>query len=157
MGLPPTLVGVEIPEKQIIEHLHSCRSQFEALREAGLTVTVDNFSGNLSLNHLQKLPIDFIKLDRTTVASINSAPKRQSFIAALIVMAHSLNIEVIAGCVETAEEYAILHELGCDEFQGFFFSQPLRPEALLEQWQQERTLTGQDSGHVAPTGQTQLS
>ena len=96
------------------------------LKEAGLTLTVDDFgTGYSSLSYLMKFPIDALKIDRSFVTDLNETGDNVSICAAIVALAHSLGLKVIAEGVETSEHQRILKMLLCDEIQGYYFSKPV--------------------------------
>ncbi|MFT4633019.1 MAG: diguanylate cyclase (GGDEF)-like protein [Candidatus Azotimanducaceae bacterium] len=136
LGLPPTRVCLEIPENKLIEHKDACLPQFKYLKEHGVKITLDNFgSGDLALRHLEEIPLDYIKLDRSLIGNVDKARGKGKLVRALINLAHTLGIRVIAGCIEQDSEYQALLEMQCDEFQGYLFSRPMNQATLISQWQ----------------------
>ena len=95
------------------------------LKDAGLSLTVDDFgTGYSSLSYLKKFPIDALKIDRSFVMELEATGDNISICAAIIALAHSLNLKVIAEGVETSEQQQLLTLLRCDEIQGYLFSRP---------------------------------
>jgi diguanylate cyclase (GGDEF)-like protein len=139
LGLPPASVCIEIPEPRLIEHMDACLPQIKFLKSHGVKITLDNFgSGDLALRHLEEIPLDYIKLDRSLIGNIGKAGGKAKLVRALISLAHTLGIRVIAGGVEHDGEYQALLDMQCDEFQGFFFSRPMDQAALIKRWQARR-------------------
>jgi EAL domain-containing protein (putative c-di-GMP-specific phosphodiesterase class I) len=97
-----------------------------ALRELGVHLTIDGFgAGFSSLVHLRRLPVDALKIDLSFVRGATSDPNDASVVTAVIAVAHSLDLRVIAQGVESEEQVTLLRSLGCDEVQGFLWSPPL--------------------------------
>ncbi len=130
---------LEITESILLRHTEQVLATLEALRALGLTITLDDFgTGYSSLSYLQRFPIDQIKIDRSFVQPIDNAKQSSPIIGAIIAMAHSLNMKVVAEGVETEHQLACLEDLGCDEVQGYLISRPhaagdLEP-LLASQW-----------------------
>jgi EAL domain-containing protein (putative c-di-GMP-specific phosphodiesterase class I) len=112
------------------------------LKALGALFSLDDFgTGYSSLSYLKRFPIDFLKIDRSFVNDINQDRYGAGIVRAIIVMAHTLGIKVIAEGVETAEQLKFLRAQGCDITQGYFCSEPLATETfndLLKDWQKIR-------------------
>jgi EAL domain-containing protein (putative c-di-GMP-specific phosphodiesterase class I) len=89
-------------------------------------VSVDDFgTGYSSMSYLRRFPIDKLKIDRSFVKELASRPEDASIVQAIISLAHSLKLKVVAEGVETTQQLEALRKLGCDQYQGFHFSEPL--------------------------------
>ena len=98
----------------------------ESLSRLGVLVSVDDFgTGYSSMSYLRRFPIDKLKIDRAFVKEITNRPEDASIVRAMISLAHSLNLKVVAEGVETEDQLALLEQFGCDQYQGFHFSAPL--------------------------------
>lgn len=98
----------------------------DRLKLRGIMLIIDDFgTGHSSLFRLKELPIDALKIDRTFIADIDNQGEDKEIVAAIITMAHGLNLRVICEGVETKSQLDVLQSLGCDEVQGFYFSRPL--------------------------------
>ncbi len=129
MGLAGDAVCVEITEGLLLETNDHVTEQLRVLRAAGLRVSLDDFgTGYSSLAYLQKLDIDYLKIDQSFVRSLAPESTDLALCKAIIVMAHALGMQVIAEGVETAAQRALLAEAGCDYGQGYLFAQPMVPE-----------------------------
>jgi len=106
----------------------------EKLRERGIKIALDDFgTGYSSLSYLRKFPLDALKIDYSFIHGVGSPDQDTTILTAVIGLARSLNLRVIAEGVETFEELAFLHGQKCDEVQGYYFSRPL-PAAQFEEF-----------------------
>ena len=109
-----------------MKHAESAASILQALRERGVQVAVDDFgTGYSSLSYLRKFPVDALKIDQSFVRQISTAGDDTTIVTAVIGMARSLKLRVVAEGVETLEELAFLRAHQCDEAQGYYFSRPV--------------------------------
>ncbi len=117
---------LEITEGDLIENVEETIRTLQQLRTMGLEISVDDFgTGYSSLSYLRRYQIDMLKIDRSFVREISSNPDDTAIVSAILAMAHSLKIQVIAEGVETKEQLAFLVSQGCSRFQGVYFSEPL--------------------------------
>jgi diguanylate cyclase (GGDEF)-like protein len=122
-GLSPAWLELEITESTIMQDSELTRSALGEISDMGLGLALDDFgTGHSSLYYLKRFPIDRIKIDRSFVDEIPANANDCAITSAIIAMAHSLHLEVVAEGVETQEQMAFLRERGCDEVQGFLFS-----------------------------------
>ena len=129
-GLEPAL-ELEITESLVMEDIQCNIARLKALRELGVTIAIDDFgTGYSSLNYLAQLPMDTLKIDRSFVAGMNIRPESRTIVSAIISLAHSLGLKVVAEGVETKEQLNILRLLQCDEMQGFLLGLPVAPEMM---------------------------
>lgn len=129
-GLRPDLLELEITESLLMQDglLESLRS----LKQLGVKLSIDDFgTGYSNLGYLQRFPVDRLKIDKSFVKNIDRQSDHDSITAAVIAMARSLRLAVIAEGVETARQLAVLRVLDCDEMQGYYFSRPQPPEKIL--------------------------
>ena len=125
-GLDPQYLEVELTESAVMSDPEESVSILEKLSKMGVIVSVDDFgTGYSSLSYLRRFPIDKLKIDRGFINEVMSRPADASIVQAIISLAHSLQLKVIAEGVETAEQLAFLKSLGCDQYQGFHFSPAL--------------------------------
>jgi diguanylate cyclase (GGDEF)-like protein/PAS domain S-box-containing protein len=123
---------LEITEGVIMGDVKHSISILQAIRKMGITVAIDDFgTGFSSLSYLAKLPVDTVKVDRSFVVDMTTGPSGLALMSAIISLAHSLNLKVVAEGVETDEQSRLLRLLGCDEMQGFLFSKPV-PSEIFE-------------------------
>lgn len=124
--LPFDNFEVEITETALLENLDAVKKNLVKLSGTGVKISIDDFgTGYSSLAYLSKLPIDCIKIDRSFVTNINEDQNNASIVAAIMSIAKSLDLEVVAEGVETEEQAEFLRSVDCDIFQGFLYSRPL--------------------------------
>jgi len=125
-GLESKWLELEITETKMMKDTEKSIEILMQLRENGIQVALDDFgTGYSSLSYLKRLPIDTLKIDCSFMKSITTDKKGQAIASAIISMAHSMDLKVIAEGVETAEQLQVLNKLNCNIGQGFFFSKPL--------------------------------
>jgi EAL domain-containing protein (putative c-di-GMP-specific phosphodiesterase class I) len=123
-GVEPSQFSLEITEGILLEDQRDVVEAMQALRDVGVKIVVDDFGrGYSSLAYLTRFPVDKIKIDRTFVELIGSDHEAAAVVDAVIAIAHALNMEVIAEGVESGEQEAYLRTHGCDQVQGFRYSQ----------------------------------
>jgi diguanylate cyclase (GGDEF)-like protein len=129
-GLPAHALELELTESAELGHAELVGDVLESLRTLGVRCSIDDFgTGYTGIAYLNDLPVDKIKLDKTFIDSIKDGSDAP-FVRAMIAMAHSLGLEVIAEGVETPQQAIFLRAQGCDTMQGFLFSQPLPADEL---------------------------
>jgi PAS domain S-box-containing protein len=127
--LNPESLEIELTESVLMKHAESATSILRSLRERGVQVAIDDFgTGYSSLNYLRKFPLDALKIDQSFIRQISTAGEDTAIVTAVIAMARSLKLRVIAEGVETLEELEFLQSHQCDEAQGFYFSEAVPPE-----------------------------
>ncbi|EKT4468487.1 EAL domain-containing protein [Pseudomonas putida] len=125
-GLPPACLELELTESILMRDVDEAMQILDGLKVLGLSIAVDDFgTGYSSLNYLKQFPIDVLKIDRTFVDGLPEGEQDAQIARAIIAMAHSLNLAVIAEGVETHEQLEFLREHGCDEVQGYLFGRPM--------------------------------
>jgi diguanylate cyclase (GGDEF)-like protein len=138
-GIAPEQLDLEITESVIMQNADSTTSLFQKLKNMGVRLSMDDFgTGYSSFYYLKSFPLDNIKIDRAFINDITRTKKDADIVKAIIAMAHTLELNVIAEGVETQEQLELLQEFECDEMQGFLFCRPLPAEHVqefLEIWQ----------------------
>ncbi|WP_417579064.1 putative bifunctional diguanylate cyclase/phosphodiesterase [Nitrincola sp.] len=125
-GLDPSLFEFEVTETGLMSREEAVIDALKQLRDAGFNVALDDFgTGYSSLSYLRKLPLSSLKIDRAFVTDMTKDKVAASIVRTVIALAESLELEVIAEGVETAEQQVMLLSLGCRKAQGFFFYKPL--------------------------------
>ena len=130
-GLPPRMLELEITEGVLMENVNANLDLLHGFQAAGIHLSIDDFgTGYSSMSYLKRFPIDQLKIDRSFVHDVPG--NGEAIATAIIAMAHSLGLAVVAEGVETAEQVAFLREAGCDVMQGFHFARPMPAHALTE-------------------------
>lgn len=129
-GLEPKYLEIEITENVIISNLNVIDT-IKNLKALGVCIVLDDFgTGNSGLNYLRDLPVDRLKIDKSFVQNIDFNRSDEVIIQAIIAMAESLSLEVLAEGVETENQIKFLESQNCNNFQGFYFSKPVSEEKL---------------------------
>lgn len=125
-GLPPECLELELTEGTIMEEVDKNIKILEQLHDIGVKLSIDDFgTGYSSLSYLKRFPIDTLKIDQGFVRDITTDKDDAAIVTAIVAMAHSLNLNVIAEGVETEQHLAFLRGLKCNQAQGYLFSRPL--------------------------------
>jgi EAL domain-containing protein (putative c-di-GMP-specific phosphodiesterase class I) len=129
-GIRPGQLGLEITETVVLSDDPAHLARLLEIKAMGVRLLLDDFgTGYSSLSHLQKVPLDTLKLDRSFVAGIDQNERDSAIVVATHELARSLDLAVIAEGVETSEQVVRLQEIGCEYVQGYFFARPLdRPQ-----------------------------
>lgn len=123
--LPSHLLKLEITEGIVIQNLDDTIAKMHRLKELGVTFAMDDFgTGYSSLTYLKRLPVDALKIDQSFIRDATTDPNDAEIIRAIVAMAQSLNLMVIAEGVETAQQLEFLQQIGCHFYQGYLFSEP---------------------------------
>jgi diguanylate cyclase (GGDEF)-like protein len=138
-GAPPDYVELEITESMAMEEPDLLVERLAQIKRTGVSIAIDDFgTGFSSLSHLQRLQVDRLKIDRAFVTEITGSARGSSIAEMVIQLGRNLGLSIIAEGVEDERQAQILADLGCPLAQGFLFSRPLAPEALLEWLGSER-------------------
>jgi diguanylate cyclase (GGDEF)-like protein/PAS domain S-box-containing protein len=130
-GLEPRRLGLELTESVLMDHLEEAAQALARLRKRGIEIALDDFgAGHSSLAQLRRLPVDLIKIDRSLVPGVTAPAEALAITRAIIAMAHSLGLKVVAEGVETEGQVDLLAANECDQIQGFHFSPPTEAEAV---------------------------
>ena len=136
-GLEARYLEVELTESAVMSDPEQSIAILEQLSVMGVLVSVDDFgTGYSSMSYLRRFPIDKLKIDRVFIDEIVSRPEDASIVRAIVSLAHSLRLKVVAEGVETPAQLDFLKMTGCDEYQGYHFSRPL-PAADFESLMRE--------------------
>lgn len=130
-GLAPELLQVEITESVAMKNVESVIGTMNKLKKLGLSLSIDDFgTGYSSFAYLKKFPLDYLKIDKVFVDDIATDEEDIDLIAAMISMAHTLKLKVIAEGVETKEQKEVLKRLGCDMIQGYYYGKPMPTDEM---------------------------
>jgi EAL domain-containing protein (putative c-di-GMP-specific phosphodiesterase class I) len=128
-GLEPSSLELELTESMVMSNGEGGVNVLEELKSIGVQIAIDDFGvGYSSLAYLKRFPIDILKVDRSFIRDIPTESSDKKIVRAIVVMAHSLGLQVVAEGVETADQLKFLRAQHCDAVQGFFLHRPL-PEA----------------------------
>jgi EAL domain-containing protein (putative c-di-GMP-specific phosphodiesterase class I) len=128
-GFDPNLLELELTESVLMKRPDAAAHILHTLRQSGVRVAVDDFgTGYSSVSYLRKFPVDALKIDQSFVRQISTAGDDRSIVTAVIALARSLKLKVVAEAVETSEELGFLQSHRCEEAQGYYFSRPVPPE-----------------------------
>lgn len=141
-NIPSEQIHLEITETLLMEAPEKAKAELEKCREIGLNISIDDFgSGYSSLSYLHYFPIDTLKIDQSFIRSMTTHPNSLVLVKSIIGLAGNLGMKVIAEGIETVKEAEILHSLGCDYCQGYWFSKPMSFEdamKFVQNWQPPR-------------------
>jgi diguanylate cyclase (GGDEF)-like protein len=125
-GMPPSQLEIEVTESVAVQEGTEARSVLEELREHGIHLAIDDFgTGYSTLARLSNFPVDSLKIDKSFVDAIGTGAEDAPLVVAIIAMAHSLNLTVVAEGVERVEQLNFLRQRGCDRAQGYLLGRPV--------------------------------
>jgi diguanylate cyclase (GGDEF)-like protein len=125
-ALDPRLLEIELTESMVMQNPTEAAEMLRELKSMGLTLSIDDFgTGHSSLAYLKRFPLDSVKIDRSFVKDIPGDPEDVAIVEAVVALAQSLRLRVVAEGVETEEQRQHLRKVGCDELQGYLASKPL--------------------------------
>jgi EAL domain-containing protein (putative c-di-GMP-specific phosphodiesterase class I) len=131
-GIAPVGVDLEITESVIMEDIEATIEKLKNARDLGMNIAIDDFgTGYSSLAYLAKLPVGFLKIDRSFIITMLKDVNTMTLVSTIISLAHSLKLKVVAEGVESEDQAHMLRLLRCDEMQGYLFSKPLPYEGLI--------------------------
>jgi EAL domain-containing protein (putative c-di-GMP-specific phosphodiesterase class I) len=134
-GIGQGSISLEITETGLMKNLDDVVPTLERLHAAGVAISIDDFgTGYSSLSYLTSLPISELKIDRSFVCELGDSEQSSAVVAAIIALARSLGLRVVAEGVETAQQMVVLQGLGCQIMQGFLFGTPMPADELAQWW-----------------------
>lgn len=140
-GIDPRLLEFELTESVLMKEAETAANALQNLKAFGVQISMDDFgTGYSSLAYLKRFPLDVLKIDRTFIRDVTTDPDDATIAVAMIKLAHSLGLRVVAEGVETREQLNFLVHHGCDEMQGYYFSRPLPLENASQVIMEDRRL-----------------
>jgi diguanylate cyclase (GGDEF)-like protein/PAS domain S-box-containing protein len=132
-GLAPQWLELELTESQLLDSVEHIITTFHQLRELGVRLAIDDFgTGYSSLSYLKRFPVDYVKIDQSFIRGLGEGTEDAAITKAIIDMAHSLGLKVVAEGVENQQQLDFLRSNGCDEVQGYLISRPIEAGLLME-------------------------
>jgi EAL domain-containing protein (putative c-di-GMP-specific phosphodiesterase class I) len=133
-GVSPGHLKLELTESMLVDNVEDILAKMDALRQIGICFSLDDFgTGYSSLSYLKRFPFDQLKIDQSFVRDMLNGRDHESIVNAIISLGQSLQLEILAEGVETEAQLNVLKDLGCEIFQGYYFTRPLSLEAF-ETW-----------------------
>ena len=140
VNIPHRAIHLEITESNLMKELQNVIPSLHRLNEIGVEISIDDFgTGYSSLAYLTTLPISELKIDRSFVRDLGVSPQSSAVVTAIIALARSLGLRVVAEGVETLRQMEVLHRLGCGVMQGYLFSRGV-PADDLQRWLEQTVL-----------------
>jgi EAL domain-containing protein (putative c-di-GMP-specific phosphodiesterase class I) len=142
-GLDPSALTIEITETTLMRNIEEAARRLTEVKALGVRIAIDDFgTGYSSLAHLQRFPVDALKIDRSFISGLKHNQEGETLIRTLVQLGKSLSLETFAEGIEQQQELSLLREQDCDSGQGFLFARPLdvaATEAFLQNWAENAT------------------
>ena len=142
-GLDPAALTIEVTETTLMQNIEETAHRLTAIKALGVRIAIDDFgTGYSSLAHLQRFPVDALKIDRSFISGLKSNEEGATLIHSLVQLGKALSIETFAEGIEQQHELALLREEDCDSGQGFLIARPLdvaATEEFLQSWADNAT------------------
>ncbi len=143
-GVDPTKVEIELTESSVIDQADTALDSLKRLHELGVGLSLDDFgTGYSSLSYVRRLPVSKLKIDQSFIHNLPTSKSDRSIVEGIVQLCHKLDLSVVAEGVETADQLALLEDMGCDAVQGLIFSPPVPADAF-----EARFLDGRPSAPV---------
>ncbi len=132
-GLEPQYLEAELTEKTFLGSSSTAQKTLQSLKELGVSIAIDDFgTGYSCMSYLQELPVNTLKIDGSFVRKLGGSTANEGIVQSIITLGKSLDMSIVAECVETAEQLDILRAMKCDTIQGYYFSKPLDPDDSMK-------------------------
>lgn len=155
-GIRPDLLELELTESMLMQDSEESVRMLQNIKATGARLSVDDFgTGYSSLAYLKRFPLDALKVDRAFISDVTTNSDDASIVMAIIGMAHSLKLKVVAEGVETEDQVAFLMRAGCEEMQGYYFSRPLPVADCTRMLQEKRRLQCVPLPHAVPVARNE--
>ena len=145
-GLDPTALTIEITETTLMRNADDTSRRLTEIKQLGVRIAIDDFgTGYSSLAHLQRFPVDALKIDRSFIFGLRHNQEGETLVRTLVQLGKALSIETFAEGIEQQQDLALLQDENCDTGQGFLFARPLEAEAteaFLQEWAKKTQLPG---------------
>ena len=146
-GLPASRLVIELTESMLMDDVAAALALMHEMKSLGLTLSIDDFgTGYSSLSYLKRFPLDELKIDRSFVIDLPGGKTDLAIVRTVIELGHSLGMSVIAEGIETQPQLDCLRQLGCDNYQGYYFSRPLAREHIEQMLRAESSAARQHDG-----------
>ncbi len=130
-GLPASALTLELTETVLMEDPEGITAQLSELRRLGVQVGIDDFgTGYSSLSYLRRFPVDKLKIDKSFIDNIETVEEDLAIVRTVVDLARILALETTAEGIESGAQADLLHDVGCEVGQGYFFARPLPPEEI---------------------------
>jgi diguanylate cyclase (GGDEF)-like protein len=140
-GVNPSHIELELTESSLMHNLDTALKTLNDIKSLGVSLAIDDFgTGFSSLNYLRRFPINRLKIDQSFVRDIENTPANESITKAIVALAESLSLDIVAEGIEKISEKTLLENLGCPEGQGYLFSKPLSAEGMCD-WMEQNNST----------------
>ena len=134
-GISPYLLDIEITESAVVVCPHLAEDNIKQLAEAGFTVSIDDFgTGYSSLSKLKHFSVNKLKIDRSFISELLTDDANRKIVTAIIAVAKSLCLQLVAEGVEDKRQETVLREMGCDFAQGYLYTKPLANDQFARDW-----------------------
>jgi EAL domain-containing protein (putative c-di-GMP-specific phosphodiesterase class I) len=151
-GMEPTALTIEITETTLMRNVDETVRRLDEIKQLGVRIAIDDFgTGYSSLAHLQRFPVDALKIDRSFIAGLRHNKEGETFIRTLVQLGKALSMETFAEGIEQQRELALLRDESCDHGQGFLFARPLDAEAVEAFFQSSLQAAGAGADPTPPT------
>ncbi|MCF6766129.1 EAL domain-containing protein [Thiotrichales bacterium 19S3-7] len=137
--IPARLLALEITESDVIKNMHKAKLILEAINHMGISIAIDDFGvGYSSIAYLKELPVNEIKIDKSFITKLNLEPESIMIVGSIIDLAHKMGLSVVAEGVESEAVITQLHHYNCDYVQGYYYSEPIAADQLLQWYERNR-------------------